>query len=250
MYGSICHVEVPVDEGFVLVGGGAWADYGAGQGALLTASYPKDDFTTWVAESKDHFISSPHYLHVYAIGIRLNGVSRSTLLNYMDYSSQLSPVMNHPSTSATVHEGYRLIGGGARVFWYGYGNLLTASYPLNGYTWSVGSKDHHMSDPSRIQAYAIGITTGNIPGFGTLTVRLGNVQSGYVAGGPVDIESAVDYGYVYSCWGGRSTWTNYGRLLTRIGPSYVTNHFFVSSKDHMFLDGGTTSAHFIEIQKQ
>lgn len=78
----IVHCSVDPDE--VLVGGGC-ADYGSsGNGALLTASYPENSaLETWIAESKDHLGKDYHALYTYAIGMRLNGVSRNTLKSLM-----------------------------------------------------------------------------------------------------------------------------------------------------------------------
>src|SRR6185437_10831382 len=50
-----------------------------------------------------------------------------------------------------------LTGGGAFVNWHGAGNLLTASFPNSDTSWEVRSKDHDISDPSQITAYAIGM---------------------------------------------------------------------------------------------
>ena len=67
-------VAVGLTDDYVLTGGGAFVDY-RGAGSMLTASFPGEtaegDWFKWEAHSKDHQISDPAQLTVYAIGIRL-----------------------------------------------------------------------------------------------------------------------------------------------------------------------------------
>jgi vibriolysin len=58
---------VAVAAGFMLVGGGARVNW-TGAGNLLTASFPSGN--DWIASSKDHDISDPADISVFAIGIR------------------------------------------------------------------------------------------------------------------------------------------------------------------------------------
>jgi hypothetical protein len=62
-----------------------------------------------------------------------------------------------PETTLTVPAGYKIIGGGARVNWSGYGNLLTASFPKDERTWVARSKAHRESDPANIDVFAIAL---------------------------------------------------------------------------------------------
>jgi hypothetical protein len=53
---------------------------------------------------------------------------------------------HHPTVSVTVPPNYKILGGGAQVFYTGVGSLLTASYPSRGpngeYTiWNAAAKD-------------------------------------------------------------------------------------------------------------
>lgn len=57
-----------VQSGYVLVGGGAYAQW-QGAGSLLTGSYP-NGAGGWIAASKDHVIPDPAAIIAYAIGIR------------------------------------------------------------------------------------------------------------------------------------------------------------------------------------
>jgi LysM domain len=57
-----------IDQGWLLTGGGARTDCNV-VGNLLTASYPIDS-TTWRGEAKDHGVSCPSPIWVYAVGLK------------------------------------------------------------------------------------------------------------------------------------------------------------------------------------
>jgi hypothetical protein len=61
----VARVDIP--PGFVLTGGGA-RDNWAGSGNLLTATFPTDA-NGWEARGKDHAVSSPATISVFAIGV-------------------------------------------------------------------------------------------------------------------------------------------------------------------------------------
>jgi len=92
VYGQTNNAAVNVDQGFVMIGGGALVNYGNGHGGLLTECRPLDDnnFSTWVASSKDQEVVSYHTLTVYVIGVRLRNVSSSVLKNYLTVNSATS----------------------------------------------------------------------------------------------------------------------------------------------------------------
>lgn len=149
--------EVKLDPDFaakggVMVGGGARVDW-AGAGNMLTASFPKDS-TTWAANAKDHSVSDPASITVYAIGLRskVEGVALE-----MKIKKFTSPKTAHPVAETSPDNGLTLVGGGALATWDGAGNLLTASYPKDANTWLASSKDHIESGPATMTAYAIGL---------------------------------------------------------------------------------------------
>lgn len=247
-YASVPEVHCGVDPDEVLVGGGAWADYGNGWGAFLTASYPENnDLETWVARSKDHLQANQHTLHSYAIGMTLQGVDRTTLKSKMTLKTLTSGSDHHPGVSLSVPAGFAIIGGGARVNYQGAGNMLTESYPTNATTWKVGSKDHNASDPSTITAFAIGIATGNIPGFGTLDMQQRNSSSAAQQGVATATKNATS-GWATTCAAGRSTYSGAGRMLFRMMPTEDDN-IQASSKDHVNTDSGSVWAYSLEARK-
>jgi hypothetical protein len=250
-------IACQVDPDYVLVGGGAWAHY-FGAGALLTENRPFDrGLVTWVASSKDHLSADPHELHVYAIGLKLAGVSRAVLLSNMTFvSSGPSAQAAHPAHQVAVPSGYVLTAGGARVNWSGAGNLLTSTrspYSCCPFTtWTVASKDHVKSSPATIEAYAIGIKP-TIAGFGTLeTSDRGTAPSrapcGYSVVRTVNVRPD---GWVYTGIGGDTTWNAAGRLLFQVGPDPSDpNQTIVASKDHRAADWGCITSNLITMRKK
>jgi hypothetical protein len=107
---------------------------------------------TWFAAGKDHEISAP--AAITACAIALHDPNDEWDVHIKAEPSNPAP---HPQAIAVLPAGYVLTGGGAFVNWHGAGNLLTASFPTSDTSWEVRSKDHDISDPSQITAYAIGI---------------------------------------------------------------------------------------------
>ena len=230
---------------YICIGGGAYASYGGGPGALLTESRPWSDLSGWTGSSKDHKYANNHYLYVYAIGLKLDGVDKYTLHNQIRIVQNTSQIQQHPNVGATLPSGYALIGGGARVNWSGAGNLLTESYP-SGSTWNASSKDHLLTSPASITAYAIGIRQ-NIPGFGYLRINQQVKSGGTVTGGVASNSLTVTSQYLLACPGARATYANVGRLLTAIIPRATSLTAY--SKDHGKRDSGRVDAYAIIIRR-
>jgi hypothetical protein len=144
---------VPLPEGFVLTGGGASVDYGAGYGNLLTASFPDGD-TSWTARSKDHLTPDEAKITAYAIGLQPKRGNNVKIIHAI--TERTGPVAAHPAAQVAVADGFTLSGGGAIDNWNAPGNLLTALYP-HGVSWVAAGKDHIDPSPANITVYAIGI---------------------------------------------------------------------------------------------
>jgi hypothetical protein len=113
-----------VPAGFVLIGGFR-INWQPGQGNLATTSFPEFG-NVWTARAQDHFVSSPCTIDSFAIGLR-------------------SPL---PA------------GVGAEVRWNRHGSLLWQLNPTVGGTQqgvTAASKDHQVSSPAIVKAWAIGI---------------------------------------------------------------------------------------------
>ena len=147
--------EVVLPDGWVLVGGGAAANY-TGSGSLLHASHPGGP-NSWIAAAKDHVSPEVTTVTAYAIGVKesfLNSVG----VKVIQETSTSGTKTAHPTVSCSLPHGYRLIGGGAKTNWNGVGSLLTASYPQDRHTWIANGKDHEESDPSTITAWCVGVS--------------------------------------------------------------------------------------------
>lgn len=242
-------LQCSVDPDFVLVGGGARTFSGTfGAGAFLTASYPADTtgsprLTRWEGRSKDHGVYDPHELKVYAIGLKLFGVSRADLAANVFVNVVTSPSAHHPQIGAPPREpsGCCLdLGGGARVNWTGAGNLLTTSWAE-----AAQGKDHLYSDEATITHYRIMIhrmiSGPGQPLWGSLEQAwAGNAVT--VEGGPATPTVLVPIDWVPVSIGVITSWTA-GRLLTALSPSTGTTAtgFIATTKEHLTPpDGGTT----------
>lgn len=254
-YGQILEVRCGVDPDEVLVGGGGWADYGTGWGALLTASAPLDaNLETWVARSKDHIKANFHTLHSYAVGMKLSGVTRATLLGttspsatkYIVYRELTSGIDPHPAATVSLPAGYKAIGGGGLVT-YGNcaGNMLTASYRASSTQWFASSKDHRAACAATISSRVIGITTGSIPGFGTLLTQQRS-SSIFSSSGVGVISKNQTSGWATVCAGGS---TDGNRMLFQMSPT-SQNNFRTGSKDHIDAASGSTFTYVMEVAKQ
>jgi hypothetical protein len=87
-------MQVDLPDDFVVVGGGARTNY-AGAGNLLFASYPTPDLQGWIASAKDHDISDPASITVWAIGLKKSFLQRAGMTVKSFYSSS-SPDCKSP----------------------------------------------------------------------------------------------------------------------------------------------------------
>jgi hypothetical protein len=110
-----------------------------------------------MARSQDHSVPDSASITAFAIGIHktLPGVG-TVISSFWDSSSGQGP---HPAAIATVQPGFALTGGGAQVQKSVNGNLLWKLVPSTNQTPTVeaASKDHFVSAPATITAYAVGL---------------------------------------------------------------------------------------------
>jgi hypothetical protein len=122
--------------------------------------------------------------------------------------SVTSDITAHPVARVTVPPGYKLVGGGARDNWTGYGNLLTASFPETPNTWMAAGKDHITGAPASITAFAVAIHDPD----DLWDVRIGKSDAGNPEAIPLR-EQPVDSGYVMVGGGAQVLWSDVGNLL-------------------------------------
>jgi hypothetical protein len=238
-----------VDNGYVLVGGGAEVEGQANGGGLLTRSFPPNK-VAWFASSKDHVTAHSHRIRAYVVGMQLAGVSQATLDSLVTISSATSGASHAPSVTVAAPAFYTLLSGGASSNASGAGQLLTGSFPPNSTSWTASAKDHQQSDIASVTAYAVSIpiclngqwnhclftqidsNSTSVPGgYGVATV---NTPAGFA---PVGV-------------GGRARWGGAGRLLTDIFPTNSVGNKGATafSKDHNLPEGNTTDVWALSIQ--
>jgi hypothetical protein len=256
-----------VEPGFVLVGGGAQIEgvQSAQPGALLFGGYPHTDKRTWIAESKDHVRPYNHRLRAFAIGLQLKNMTETALRTAVRYTiANSAGNVSQPSACAMViNSSEILIGGGARAIFEvgGPGQLLLRSNPsvckdptsgkfIDG--WLAESKDHVVSDPGQVSAYAISIDTcpaGYAGGCLKNFIRPWNSFSG------VGYQGAIIPGgstFITTSIGAHSNYMAGGRLLTDLFPRIDLAFGGVEAwtKDHEVVDKGFVTADLVGLAKQ
>jgi hypothetical protein len=248
-------VDVPGD--MVAIGGGAEAA-SFPVGALLTASYPNHDLSAWLVSSKDHLVEHRHRLTGYAIAVRIAGMSRDALLKSIRVSVQDSGVAQHPEASATLPSAFRLVSGGFKIEWteglstqqLPPGNLATASFPQNTYSWTARAKDHGAVSPANLRVWAIGLRRQLPAGrvLGAIEDR-----GSTVAQHPEATADLPD-GFALTGAGARVNWQvspfSEGSLLWRLAPTTNTANQEVraSAKDHLQYSPATITTYALGIR--
>jgi hypothetical protein len=114
----------------------------------------KEDWKGWTVATRDHVVADPCKLVGFALGMKVDGLSREELI-----SSLSSNPISHPELSCYVEDGFLLLGGGFEVLDQdGGGNIATASFPNSTYSWMARSRDEDIPTPSRLRVFAIGIS--------------------------------------------------------------------------------------------
>jgi hypothetical protein len=231
---------IEVDSDMVVIGGGGRGDETIG--ALLTASFPCDDWTAWLVSLKDHDDPNPHYLVGFALGMKIEGMSRNELLNNIEVFQEEVDPSPHPEVTASIPEDFILLGGGFNVLWRGEGNLATASFPTASGAWTVRSKDHELADPSSLRAYAIGIRR-QLP-VGIIKQIVECTSSSLVA--HPRSTAVLPNGFVITGGGAEVHWKGTGNLLWHLEPH--VGGFTAASKDHRISDPSSITTYTLGIQ--
>ncbi|QDQ03758.1 hypothetical protein [Bacillus sp. BD59S] len=152
------HVEVGVDPGFKLIGGGAQVIYTPDQpGCLLTASYPNDDLTKWIVKARDSMTPSANVVKAFAIGLKDPDNEFEVKLFKNTVPKQPD---QHIRGSVTITDAdYTLTCGGARTIPINdnAGNFLTESTAKDSNTWEASCKDHEVEERATLEIFAIGL---------------------------------------------------------------------------------------------
>ena len=127
---------------------------------MLTASYPYGNWKGWRVSSKDHITPNPTILKAYAIGMKIDDLSRNELIsNLRLVTSPPIPGASPNFIVAEMGKAHLLIGGGFQVTDQptGKGNIGTACYLDGSNQWAARSKDSEIVSPSPLNVFAIGI---------------------------------------------------------------------------------------------
>ena len=159
-------------------------------------------------------------------------------------SSQLAA---HPIVVVEVPPDWSIIGGGATTSWNGTdaGNLLVSAYPLDKHHWIASSKDHSVSSPAVLTAYAVAIKN---PQQGLYDVKIFAQQSS----GQTDNPSAsvlVDSSYQMTGGGAKAETGGPGLLLTASYPS-SDRGWTTIAKAHSVSSPGSVTAYAIGVKSK
>jgi hypothetical protein len=157
---SINKVEVEVGPEWVCIGGGGRGSEEPGQ--FLTASYPIGPWKGWSVATKDHLTPDPNVITGWAIGMKIDGLSRDELISNLFIGSSLSPPQSHNDHTLTINnQEFKVLGGGFKVGigtqQPDMGNFATGSFPDSSFGWRARSKDMVIITPLPIAVHVIGI---------------------------------------------------------------------------------------------
>lgn len=159
---------VTLGAGYVLTGGGAKAmpTTPGGNGNFLFSSIPYASgggsvYNGWFAHSKDHGIGDVANITAFAIGIKAAGVGVNTPTSNVA-PGKPSTSLSNPSAYANGYNGVlpgincTMTGGGAYDNWgNGYGNMLTAIYPIGTGGWQAFAQSYGQDNPAVLTAYVV-----------------------------------------------------------------------------------------------
>ena len=156
--GSSSSVTASVPSGYQMTGGGARVSAtDSGAGVLLFGSYPSDG-TNWRALGHQHKAVGTGKVTAYAIGVK----HRTEVVCPMSciIVSELSSTTAHPTVTITRSNADIVGGGGLGTLPTDAnslaGNILVSTAPLtDGTTWMAKAKDHKISHPGQVRAYAV-----------------------------------------------------------------------------------------------
>lgn len=150
--------EANVPSGFVPIGGGARAEWAAGQaGNLLVSSVPT--LRGWAGRAKDHDIPSAGKLSVWAIGIRPTVAGIALTVSYSAARKWIGGFPGEVHLSVPSHE--TVVGLGAATSFHGYGRMLEGMAPACGSLQEMvaAGKDHFVVDGGDLDLYAVTLYT-------------------------------------------------------------------------------------------
>ena len=210
------------------------------------------DYWTWRAGSADDVSSAPHYLNVYAVGMRLDGVN-SDVMKSMIANSGAGPSSNAAQPSYSALAGAGMFSGGAVATVTSGSRMFLTKSINNGTTkWDVAGRGSVSGAKGTLMDYFTNWTFAGtiVEGFGALDIKLKSGSVVTVNSGTATATVTVDSGYLPANYGGVATTTSgQGRMLYRMAmdPQDITKAI-VTSRDHSgYASKGSTTAYLSEI---
>jgi hypothetical protein len=178
--------------------------YPNGRGHFIVSSYPNDQLTEWIAESKEHGHQSRRMLVVFALGMKVEGLTKEQLKSYIKLTKTTSAMASTaPLSSVTLPSTNDvLLSGGAQLNTTASGIFLNGSYP-EGNRWIAKGKNLLSTTSSRITSYMISIHK-HIPINGVVKQINSSVSQSSISTDP-------------NSWGMNSRIVNHGVLNTGVG---------------------------------
>jgi hypothetical protein len=239
------NVDCPAHHGYALVAGGAQVVQPSSGTALLTESRPIDPYY-WRARSKTHVGQNGHGLHVFALGIRLDGVNVQNIRDIMPQIYQRSTYSAY-STSDVYPYSYVLSGGielDSDVF-------VKSTKWTTGNGWYVEGKDHLQDANYFVRMTVTTFPKGIIEGFGALEMAQRKSTRTYSASGRKLVSASATTGWSIVGFGGEAeTSSGKGRLLYGYGPADGSaRQLTAASADDSTASAGYTTAYSMEARK-
>lgn len=216
-------VELIVDDGYKILGGGAKINSNENPGSLLTESYPKS-LKIWRAEGKAHEVGNEASITAYAIAIYDPTDCWDVIIktNQSSTSTRAIAQVSLPTT-------FTMTGGGGRLSNKYPGQLLYGSYPLNNHTWQVMGKDHIKPCAGDAFAYIIGIKPNdNNEYYAYNRIFSETSPSSLIVNQSMNVESP----FLLTGGGAMTNWTSVGSLITQTYPKNL-NEWYSAAKSHL-----------------
>ena len=147
--------------------------------------------------------------------------------------SAASTLTEYPTATVVVPNHYKILSGGAKVAFEGYGELLTASYPISTNQWTAKAKDLYTKDKAILTVYAVAVYDP----YDWLDVATSSGESDRGSAPYTSVSLDLDSEYALTGGGAQTVYTadahHDGHYLTASLPDLYSNSWLVASKDHI-----------------
>jgi len=157
-----------------------------------------------------------------------------------------SDMASHPGVGVGTPEGFRVIGGGARVDWQGAGNMLTGIFPENDRFWRARSKDHNIQSEAIVTGFCICAQMKNGTPISNDNYIIRQEES--VPAHHPSAEVVLPDGFILVGGGAASHFSGPGSLLYASHPG-GGNSWIAAAKDHVSPEITRVTAYAIGVKQ-